>query len=339
MYKKLAEKCYYLFSEQMEFIHLAAGLFSENNQNTNYKAVYGEEFLSKLEDKYRFLGEILKALPIYDLSIFEFLINYQWDTFDLSEFENYLLKMSDEDFFYTFFGESIERTLIQEALRDTEGFDLLYQKEFASTRNYLAIANLFQNKKRFVSEFISCAKAFATEEFYTWIIGKDKELDDFFMDMKQELSNLKPLEFSEKLMGKSFHNRGPYHNFIFVPSYFVPYRVIRFFGENQILFYSMQNKKLDNQEIIKILKVVADETRFHLIELLSENGTMIGKDLAAELGVATSTISHHMEQLKSIGLLNEEKVKNSKYYSINSGTMQELMQQLSKKFLPVTKDI
>jgi len=44
---------------------------------------------------------------------------------------------------------------------------------------------------------------------------------------------------------------------------------------------------------------------------------MFGKELSSKIGIGTSTVSHHLEQLRSIGLLHEEREKNVKYFSIN----------------------
>jgi len=82
--------------------------------------------------------------------------------------------------------------------------------------------------------------------------------------------------------------------------------------------------------MIKQLKVLADATRFKIISLLGEKGALRGMDIADALGVAQSTISHHMEQLRKAGLLHEEQVKNSKFYSISRNDVRKLLERLAE---------
>jgi DNA-binding transcriptional ArsR family regulator len=59
---------------------------------------------------------------------------------------------------------------------------------------------------------------------------------------------------------------------------------------------------------------------------------MFGKELAKELGIGTSTVSHHLDQLRSIGLINEEREKSVKYFSINTNEYNRLCDAL-KNFI------
>jgi DNA-binding transcriptional ArsR family regulator len=106
--------------------------------------------------------------------------------------------------------------------------------------------------------------------------------------------------------------------------------MIRFFGKNQVLFYSIREPQQNQEKILKQLKAVGDDTRFKIIALLNEKEPLRGLDIAKELSMAPSTISHHMEQLKSCGLLNEEQDKSSKYYSINRNSAKELLEAMEK---------
>ncbi|MDD2283076.1 MAG: metalloregulator ArsR/SmtB family transcription factor, partial [Eubacteriales bacterium] len=147
--------------------------------------------------------------------------------------------------------------------------------------------------------------------------------------VKAGLEDMPYLEFSQQLMGKTFRNRGPYVSFIFAPSLFLPYRVLRLFGRDQILFISIRDETLQDDAMLQQLKAIADSTRFKIISLLGES-PLRGLDIAEALSLAPSTVSHHMEQLKQAGLINEEQVKNSKYYSLSKNNIQALISRLSK---------
>ena len=69
---------------------------------------------------------------------------------------------------------------------------------------------------------------------------------------------------------------------------------------------------------------VSDSARFRILMLMKEKGAIRGVDIAKELSLATSTVSHHLEQLKVSGLLHEEQVKSSKYFSINKNSIKDL---------------
>jgi DNA-binding transcriptional ArsR family regulator len=147
--------------------------------------------------------------------------------------------------------------------------------------------------------------------------------------VKAGLEDMPYLEFSQQLMGKTFRNRGPYVSFIFAPSLFLPYRVLRLFGRDQILFISIRDETLQDDAMLQQLKAIADSTRFKIISLLGES-PLRGLDIAEALSLAPSTVSHHMEQLKQAGLINEEQVKNSKYYSLSKNNIQALISRLSE---------
>ena len=48
------------------------------------------------------------------------------------------------------------------------------------------------------------------------------------------------------------------------------------------------------------------------------------------VSIATSTVSHHMEQMKESGLITEEPVKNSKFYGLSKQRAKELLDEIAK---------
>jgi DNA-binding transcriptional ArsR family regulator len=191
---------------------------------------------------------------------------------------------------------------------------------------------LFINKDLFLSEFFSFIESLYTEKFIEKYKEVETQVYQELSKIENSLLDMEPLELSQKIMGKTFNNKGPYKDYIFIPSYFINIRAIRFFGEDQILIYSLHHKDFTKEDIINILKVISDETRFEIIELLFKENSMMGKDLASKLNLSTPTISHHMEKLKEIGFINEERVKNSKYYSVNHNSIDKFVKNLSSRF-------
>ena len=114
-------------------------------------------------------------------------------------------------------------------------------------------------------------------------------------------------------------------------------RACRFFdvdGEHkrQILFLTLRQINLDREEKVKALKALADPTRYQILMLLAKEGPMRGMDIAKIAAVAASTISHHMEQMKECGLITEEPVKNSKYYSLSKQSAKALLDEIAIDF-------
>ena len=322
--------CYFTHSTVADMVFIMIRMFGKNSNSNNFFNIYTEDFIKTLKDKYRFAGEIISSLSGYEMLEFLLLSN---EFNDIGKFESYIFDMDDVEFFYHFWGEYIGRDLIKSAIHEDEGLNRLYTKHDYICTNYLALTSLFYNRKLFLTEFFSCLKELYNDEFIKEYENLKQKIYEEYGNIENALTNIEPLEFSESIMGKTFKNRGPYKNFIFIPSYFIPKKAIRFFGKDQILIYSPGFKQFTQNDIIKILKIISDETRFKIIELLSENKSMMGKDLASILKLSTPTISHHIEQLKEAGFINEERVKNSKFYSINFDSVNKFINYLSSKLM------
>jgi DNA-binding transcriptional ArsR family regulator len=135
-------------------------------------------------------------------------------------------------------------------------------------------------------------------------------------------------------MGKNFHNRGPFENFYFMPAIFMPIRGCRWFEQHQILIFdAVSLGQQDNRMIADALKMLSDKTRYQILVLLKAKKSMNGIEIAEQMKLATSTVSHHMTHLKNSGLIHEEPVGNTKYYSINRHSMKNCIETLEKTFL------
>ena len=58
-----------------------------------------------------------------------------------------------------------------------------------------------------------------------------------------------------------------------------------------------------------------------------------GIEIAEHMNLATSTVSHHMSQLRNSGLVHEEPAGNTKYYSLNTHCIKNCIETLEKTFL------
>lgn len=339
---EIKKDCYLYHSKNIEMVCLIASIFFEEGKNKNFKEYYDLAFIDNIKKRYRFLGEMLNELPNRGLELVEFICtntnlnDYEKLTFpindleSLDEFEKYLLSMNPKSFFYIFYGKYIDEDSIEKALGGLDKLSELFDKHSGMSKSLLGLKTLIDNREMFIKDFFSCARSLQTVEFDNGV----KYIENIFVSEKERLAKAiekeNPLEVSQLIMGKTFRNRGPYHKFIFMPSVFLSFKAIRFFYDIQVLIYTVNNSDLTQKDAVNILKTLSDESRIGIIELLCKNGPMIGKELAQSLSIATSTLSHHIEQLKSTGFINEERVKNSKYYSINSNSLDSLIKYLSE---------
>ena len=80
----------------------------------------------------------------------------------------------------------------------------------------------------------------------------------------------------------------------------------------------------------RMLSAMGTETRLQIIRLLLSahpEGLVVG-DIAAELGTANSTLSHHLDKLKNEGLLKVRREGTFLWYSVDTLVLQDLMQFL-----------
>lgn len=79
-----------------------------------------------------------------------------------------------------------------------------------------------------------------------------------------------------------------------------------------------------------MLKVLADETRWDLMNCLFEED-LCGRALAARLGsISESAVSQHIKKLKKVGLIKSEHRGYSACHKVNVEQLQKLQGEISK---------
>lgn len=327
-YQELKKESYYIYSSEIELMMAAIHILDGGKVHNISLQIYTKAKLDALKKKYAFLTEIFHAVEC-PYGMLELLTDYTLKDFNIDAYSNYLLSMDTAGFLSRYFNIFNEE-LVRGALEKDEEFEKLYRTYSKSQGSYLGYKMFFRESKRIICDFFAFTKELDTEDFHKEIVRVDHMLAEEEKMAKKELEHLEPLEYSQKLMGKTFHNRGPYQEFYFSPSLFIMHRMVRFFGKNQVLIYSVREPQENQEKLLKQLKAIGDETRFKILTLLNAKEPLRGLDIAKELSMAPSTISHHMEQLKSCGLLNEEQDRSSKYYSISRNNGKELLETLER---------
>ena len=76
-------------------------------------------------------------------------------------------------------------------------------------------------------------------------------------------------------------------------------------------------------EIVQVFKVLSDETRFKLINLLLTHDLCVGA-LAHHLGISEAAVSQHLKQLREVGLVKGEKRGYWTHYAVEKEKLHEL---------------
>ena len=79
----------------------------------------------------------------------------------------------------------------------------------------------------------------------------------------------------------------------------------------------------DKKNLAKVFKVLGDENRLLILELL-KGEERCACSLLETLNITQSTLSHHMKQLNDVGLIKTRKDGKWSYYSINREKWREL---------------
>lgn len=294
------------------------------------------QYFSYLQTKHAFILDILKGFYVRGLELFEFMLkikNYDDISYYIKECENFdnleyitlLLDFKDNKEIIT----SLKTG--QKKLKDIFKFRGIMENE-----NYLhSLDYLFCNTKDFRDKINNLLFDIDNDEnFHRIIDSLDSKYQNEIITIKEELKNRHPLSFSQSYMGKHFYNIADFRYYAFIPTYFISPHTIRYMDTNgQILLIRLVRKKYEANEIKEdlenFLKILSDPNRLEIARLLRKR-PMYGKEIAEHLNIKTPTISHHIEQLRKIGLINIERDKNIKYFSLNTNNFNRLTREIRK---------
>lgn len=118
---------------------------------------------------------------------------------------------------------------------------------------------------------------------------------------------------------------------VFAVSYFYEYALLDSYGNNIHLYmvgYKHSEVYVEKKHGIlsgvELFKALGDETRLNIVRLLSKK-KWYGKELAKELNLSNSTISHHLSLLVLNKIIIPDRVDNRTYYSLNQDAFKKLV--------------
>lgn len=323
-----------VYQTELEYVLAALELLWSWNLNPAIKTVYNEAFVSEKREKFPLIFEAFDQFSekINVLSLLEFLMDYGIEDFSVSGYFSYLKDLPVPVFLEEFLWMPQEK--IESALESEDNLISFYQENRELFKSFFAVDLIFHRTAEFLDGIGRLAEEMKTPEAIQYLQQNNRFIQVWKEKMEQELTKKSPLAYSEELMGKTFRNRGPYENFIFMPSLFMPFKSCRWFRKDQFLAIriSESEEMIDPHLLMEQLKGLADKSRYRILLLLQEQGALSGVEIAERLSLAVSTVSHHMTLLKKCGLIHEEPDKATKYYSINHRNLEKCIQNLEKSF-------
>jgi len=98
------------------------------------------------------------------------------------------------------------------------------------------------------------------------------------------------------------------------------------FGINQPAFH--QKSAISQSELMESFKTLADEKRIKMIQILSVTPSY-GYELAQNLELSNSTVSHHLSSLAALGIVKSTRKDSRVYYEVNKVRLKELMHAIT----------
>ena len=83
-------------------------------------------------------------------------------------------------------------------------------------------------------------------------------------------------------------------------------------------------------QLVSLFKALADPTRLRLAALIVDRARC-GQDLAAELGISTGTVSHHLRVLREANLVREVRQPPFSFFELDLATLQQALRAVSNK--------
>ena len=342
-FERLSDNCVFAFVPELEPVWGAISLLSGETVHTLCTEIYGTEQIVAWKRKYNFLFETYTVIAKhFNVNMLDYLLEMPLENISLDSLQKTVLAESAVDFVWRqlsldYFCKEANKETLEKAMTDDAALDEAYGWIADHCESFLGFSAFVRQSRRFISEFFSLARDMQTPELDAALNKQETRVERMYQSVCQGAKSNDLLLFSQEMMGKTFRNRGPYSDFLFLPSYLIPLKACRFFdmdGDNkrQLLFLTLRQISRDREDKVKALRAIADPTRYQILTILAQEGPMRGMDIAKKVSVATSTISHHMEQMRDCGLVTEEPVKNAKYYGLSKQSAKALLDEIARDF-------
>lgn len=88
---------------------------------------------------------------------------------------------------------------------------------------------------------------------------------------------------------------------------------------------------VDETTFARIAKALADPQRCGILQRMASAGELCCSDIVAECAVSQATISHHLKELTTAGLLDRRKEGQFAYYKFQTRLMRAYVKELNQR--------
>ena len=89
-----------------------------------------------------------------------------------------------------------------------------------------------------------------------------------------------------------------------------------------------------DRELSRLLEAISNETRLHILRLVTRAGTLSCRELLREFSLSQPTMSHHLGLLLASGVLHEHRDGLRRYYRVD----RDLLRRFGLHFLDQTNE-
>lgn len=313
-------------------IELAAAIhYLSDRSHHSFSDKLANTLLNKLSIDSLKMLKILFGMRLQGLELFEFIVKER--AFD--DIELLMQKISsydDKNFIYTLLGEVLDCSTIQQVMVDEQKLNKLMQDKPSLTNcDIKEFGLLFYNTKRFKEDIIKLISEMNNSIFLNKLDSLKEDYSKHIEKTKTRVKDKNPMDVSQEIMEKQFKRKFDFREYYFIPSYFIaPHKIRVFCSDAQMVVFSLEQKGSPINEvgdrISLVFKIISDRTRLEILRAIISEPTY-GKLLAEKLNLTTATISHHVEVLKSVNLIEEKRIKNIKYFEANTEEIKKIFDE------------
>lgn len=278
---------------------------------------------------------IISQMSLQGMELVEFVLESRIFN-DIGKLIEVILEYDNIEFLDKITGEQIGVERIHKIIDKKENLEeVVSEKPWLVRDNISALEFAFYNTDEFKKKIIKLLNELNNEVFKSKFLELNDKYKEAVKDMNIKILMEEPKKLVQEAIGKKWPIK-EYEEYIFIPSYFISPHHLMIYNKNTIItVYDMISNRIIKQEkgktIAHRLSIISNKTRLEILRQIIAEPTY-GKVLAAMLDLTTATISHHLEQLKAVNLINEHKVKNIKYFSANIENIDNLLED-AKNYL------
>lgn len=304
--------------EVVSFVNLLA-----NREKYDFEKELVNRVYEKLSSRSRRFVELVKGMSFSGCDLIGFFMSEEI-YFDFDLFMEKVLDYSGTEFIYRAF----DREFTVERLEEVKGDRNRFQDFLDSVASLMWKTNarqieaLLYDTEKYKEGLVGLVREiYGNEDFRNKVSGLTEVYRQSIEDVRQRLLIKSPIELVKEIKGWSKSIDSKFEQYYFFPTYFIyNHNIISWYDKTFTLFYNAKFvEKVNSKEVdtvLSIFKSLSDKTRLQILQLLRIE-PLYGKQLAERLNLSGATISRHLDQLKSLNLVAEEKSDNYKYFRLN----------------------